>query len=125
MPAPQRVTLSEKNSAKKQSFSFWKTSISAAAPLKTSAWIYETDFEFLKQDDVVQIIVGGKRATDYLVRLLIAGIDRSRIVCCASETETVQHLQWDKFDKLMILYDLYNTESLSQIKKQLQEDAAI
>lgn len=89
------------------------------------AWIYETDFEFLKQDDVVQIIVGGKRATDYLVRLLIAGIDRSRIVCCASETETVQHLQWDKFDKLMILYDLYNTESLSQIKKQLQEDAAI
>ena len=89
------------------------------------AWIYETDFEFLKQDDVIQIIVGGKRATDYLVRLLIAGIDRSRIVCCASETETVQHLQWDKFDKLMILYDLYNTESLSQIKKQLQEDAAI
>ena len=89
------------------------------------AWIYETDFEFLKQDDVVQIIVGGKRATDYLVRLLIAGIDRSRIVCCASETETVQHLQWDKFDKLMILYDLYNTESLSQIKKQLQEDDAV
>ena len=85
----------------------------------------EPDFEFLKQDDVVQIIVGGKRATDYLVRLLIAGIDRSRIVCCASETETVQHLQWDKFDKLMILYDLYNTESLTQIKKQLQEDAAI
>ena len=82
-------------------------------------------YSFLKQVDIVQIIVGGKRATDYLVRLLIAGIDRSRIVCCASETETVQHLQWDKFDKLMILYDLYNTESLSQIKKQLQEDAAI
>lgn len=87
------------------------------------AWIYETDFEFLKQEDIVQIIVGGKRATDYLVRLLIAGIDRSRIFCCASETETVQHLQWDKFDKLMILYDLYNTESLTQIKQQLQKEA--
>ena len=36
LPAPQRVTLSEKNSAKKQSFSFWKTSMTAAAPLKTS-----------------------------------------------------------------------------------------
>ena len=42
---------------------------------------------------------------------------------CASETETVQHLQWDKFDKLMILYDLYNTESLAQIKQQLQKEA--
>ena len=57
--------------------------------------------------------------------MLFRSIDRSRIVCCASETETVQHLQWDKFDKLMILYDLYNTESLSQIKKQLQEDDAV
>ena len=84
------------------------------------AWIYETDFEFLKQNDIIQIIVGGKRATDYLVRLLIAGVDRSRISCCASETETVQYLQWDQFEKLIVLYDLYNTESLAQIKQQLQ-----
>jgi len=31
------------------------------------AWIYETDFEFLKGDDIKQIIVGGKRADDYMV----------------------------------------------------------
>ena len=36
LPAPQRVTLSGKNPAKRQSFSFWRTSMTAAAPPKTS-----------------------------------------------------------------------------------------
>lgn len=84
------------------------------------AWIYETDFEFLKGDDVKQIIVGGKRADDYMVRLLIAGIDKNKIFCCRSETDTVGYLKPELFDKLIIMYDLFNVESLDNIKAQLK-----
>lgn len=85
------------------------------------AWIYETDFEFLKGDDIKQIIVGGKRADDYMVRFLIAGIDRSKIVCCQNETDTVSYLKTEGIDKIMVMYDLFNVISLNSIKKQLKE----
>ena len=84
------------------------------------AWIYETDFEFLKGDDIKQIIVGGKRADYYMVRLLIAGIDKDKIVCCRNETDTPSHLKPELFDKLIIMYDLFNVESLNSIKEQLK-----
>ena len=84
------------------------------------AWIYETDFEFLKGDDIKQIIVGGKRADDYMVRLLIAGIDKDKIVCCRNETDTPSHLKPELFDKLIIMYDLFNVESMNSIKEQLK-----
>lgn len=84
------------------------------------AWIYETDFEFLKGDDINQIIVGGKRADDYMVRLLIAGIDKKKIFCCRNETDTPSYLKPELFDKLIIMYDLFNVESLNSIKAQLK-----
>jgi UDP-N-acetylmuramyl tripeptide synthase len=85
------------------------------------AWIYETDFEFLKGNDIKQIIVGGKRADDYMVRFLIAGIDREKIVCCRNETDTVGFLKTKGIDKIMVMYDLFNVVSLNSIKKQLME----
>ncbi len=84
------------------------------------AWIYETDFEFFKGDDIKQIIVGGKRANDYMVRLLIAGVDRNKIFCCDSETDTVSYLKPELIDKIFIMYDLFNVESLNTIKSQLK-----
>jgi len=84
------------------------------------AWIYETDFEFFKGKDIKQIIVGGKRADDYMVRLLIAGVDKQKIFCCRNETDTVKLLKQELADKIIIMYDLFNTESLSSIKQQLK-----
>lgn len=85
------------------------------------AWIYETDFEFLKGNGVEQIIVGGKRAADYIVRLLLAGIDRDKIFTCTDEKDTVKLLKPEKVDKIMVMYDLFNVESLNSIKSQLRQ----
>ncbi len=84
------------------------------------AWIHETDFEFLNQDDINQIIVGGKRSSDYMVRLLMAGIPKDKIKCCASETDTPSFLDVDSVDKVFILYDLFNVTSLNSIKEQVK-----
>ncbi len=85
------------------------------------AWIYETDFEFLKGNGVEQIIVGGKRASDYIVRLLLAGIDREKIFTCTDEKDTVKLLKPGNIDKIMVMYDLFNVESLNSIKAQLRQ----
>lgn len=85
------------------------------------AWIYETDFEYLNDDSIKQIIVGGKRCSDYLLRLLMAGIDREKISICDSETDTVSFLKPENAEKIMIMYDLFNTKSLDIIKTQLEE----
>ena len=84
------------------------------------AWIYETDFEFFKGSDIKQIVVGGKRADDYMVRLLIAGVDKQKIFCCRDEKDTVKLLKPDLYDKIIIMYDLFNVESLNSIKAQLK-----
>ena len=84
------------------------------------AWIHETDFEFLCQPDIAQIIVGGKRSADYLARLLIAGVPRERIFICDKETDTVGFID-AKAEKFFILYDLFNTVSLDYITKELRE----
>ena len=46
---------------------------------ETISWLYDCDFEFLNDPSIKQIIVGGARALDYRVRLLLAGVDESRI----------------------------------------------
>ena len=82
---------------------------------------YETDFEFLKGNGVEQIIVGGKRASDYIVRLLLAGVEKEKIFTCTDEKETVKLLIPENIDKIMIMYDLFNVESLNSIKSQLMQ----
>ena len=84
------------------------------------AWIYETDFEFLKGDDVKQVIIGGVRSHDYLVRSLIAGIDREKLHCCTNETDVVGELKLDGIDKILIMYDMFNGASLKSICDQLK-----
>ena len=75
----------------------------------------------MKFENLKQIIVGGKRCSDYLLRLLMAGIDRNKINICDSETDTVSFLKPENVEKIMIMYDLFNTKSLETIKTQLEE----
>ena len=85
------------------------------------AWIYEADFEFLKGDDIEQIIVGGERCQDFLVRMMLAGIDKDKISICMKESDVAAHIKWDSFEKLFILYHFYHTDALLNLKKQIQD----
>ena len=82
------------------------------------SWIYDTDFEFLKDPKIKQIVVGGKRAYDYKVRMLLAGIDEKKIVCTLDEKQTAELINLDT-NKIYILWDMYNTKSYKAIKETL------
>jgi len=42
-------------------------------------WLYDIDFEFLNKENIKQIVTSGIRAYDVYLRLLLAGIDASKI----------------------------------------------
>lgn len=44
-------------------------------------WIYESDYEFLNKEDITCIIVTGPYASDYELRLLLAGVSPEKIIC--------------------------------------------
>ena len=86
------------------------------------AWLYDTDFEFLNGDDFTQFVVGGARAEDVKIRLMLAGVSEEKIICCRHEMDTYKLLQWDKFDNLVLLYEVYNIGYAEQIMKELREE---
>ena len=88
---------------------------------ENTSWIYECDFEFLNEDSVRQIVVGGKRAWDFQMRLLMAGVPRERIVCCEQETDTARQVRLDEVDTIFLLHDICNNAMAQGIKQELRE----
>ncbi len=91
----------------------------AAHSSENIAWIHEADFEFLNGDDICQIVVGGVRSQDYRVRLLLAGVEESKIVTFPKEVEAADLVNFSDADKIFILYDVYTIHLANGAKSRL------
>ena len=69
-------------------------------------WIYDADFEFLNDESITRIIIGGTRTHDYRLRLLLAGIPAEKLVCAADESLAPSMLLLDDTKTVFILHDL-------------------
>ncbi|MBQ6231467.1 MAG: DUF1727 domain-containing protein [Eubacterium sp.] len=88
------------------------------------AWFFDTDFEFLNEDSVKQVIVGGRRYNDLKLRLLMAGIPEEKISCIEEDTKTAELVDLTKSDKVYILYDVFTTDHFAKpVQKRLGERA--
>lgn len=83
------------------------------------AWFFDTDFEFLNDPDITQVIVGGLRCHDMHLRLLMAGIPEEKISCCDKDTDAAGFVDFNKADNVYILHDIYTTHYAKAIKKEL------
>ncbi len=85
------------------------------------AYTFETDFEFLNKDNIQRIIVIGKRARDFHLRMLLAGIPKERLAW----TETIEGLKRYLKPKygvdIHILYDLHQAIHYDQILTNVKE----
>ncbi len=81
---------------------------------ENTCWIYDADFEFLKDESIVQIVCAGSRAKDYKLRLLMAGVPEDRIVCHDDEFRAADLLHFTPGDDI---YLLYGTDSLARAYK--------
>jgi len=85
-------------------------------------WLYDADFELLKQDNIKQIIIGGVRAHDYYLRLLLAGVPNEKLVKTEDELETIKFVNKEEVDTIFILHDIYKYDVAFKLKDILREE---
>ncbi len=92
---------------------------------ENTAWLYDTDFEKLKREDIKQILIGGYRAQDYLLRLKFAGIPEDKILIKEEKIDIADLVDLKNVDFVGILYELYSEpvsrEILERITNRLEE----
>ena len=85
------------------------------------SWMYDTDFEFLNHDDIVQLVCAGPRARDYKLRLLLAGIPEEKIFLEDDEFKALDKLYLTPGDDVYILYGVDGTPLAFRVKAKLKE----
>ena len=83
-------------------------------------WIYDTDYEFLADDSIKQIVIGGVRCPDHYLRLLLAGVPKEKIKFTRNEEDTVDLLDLNGIDKVFITYDVYTIHIANKVKARLE-----
>ena len=87
---------------------------------ENTAWQYDTDYEFLNDDSIKQLIIAGVRYLDDYVRVRIAGVDDKKIVHERNELSAVEKLNLNDVETIFILHDLYSMELKEAIKAKVE-----
>lgn len=93
----------------------------AAAGAENTAWQYDTDYEFLNDKSIKQLIIAGPRYMDTYIRVLMANVNPEIIVYKENLLEATSELKLEGIDKIFILHDLYSIEETKQIKNKVKE----
>lgn len=89
--------------------------------VENTAWLFDTDFEFLNDEAIPQIIAAGARHWDVYLRLLLAGIPRERITHLEDNEKAASLLDPARADAVFILYDVYTIGLANRVKEQVKE----
>ena len=85
------------------------------------SWIYDSDFEVLKDDNIKKVIIGGFGAYDYKVRILMAGVDEKKIFVSPLEVDTYKYLDFKNIDKIIIIHDIYLNKKTNEIISKIKD----
>lgn len=85
------------------------------------AWQYDTDYEFLNDDSIKQVIIAGPRYLDGYVRMRMAEVPEEKICYERDEVEAASKARLDGINKVVILHDLYSIEETEKIKNKIKE----
>jgi Zn ribbon nucleic-acid-binding protein len=96
--------------------------------VENTAWTYDADYEYLADDSLGQIVVGGVRRHDQALRLAIAGVDPARILTVESETAAADLIELDGADEVFNLHSVHNAlitgnPVQKRLRARLQEHA--
>ena len=88
--------------------------------VENTAWFYDTDFEFLNDPSIVQVVIAGARHHDTYVRTLLAGVPAEKIVHMRDESDTPAAISKEA-DTVFILYDVYTIRLANDIRDKMIE----
>ena len=78
---------------------------------ENTCWLFDTDFEFLRKDNIKKIIFTGPRIMDYKLRAQMAEIDPDRIAYVEDENDAPDQFSYTPG---VDMYLLYGTDSLKE-----------
>ena len=82
-------------------------------------WLYDCDFEFLRRDDIRCIVATGPRASDYRLRLLLAGVAEEKIICVRDEMEAAERLPFTAGDQIYLFYGTDSFVYAGKVREKL------
>ena len=85
------------------------------------AWYYDVDFEYLRNDNIRQIISAGRRSPDLLVRLLVADIPEDKIQITEHEKDVPPLLDLTRVKNIFIFFDMYEADFKDELKVTIEE----
>ena len=86
------------------------------------AWTYDADYEYLADESIDQIVVGGVRRHDQALRLAIAGVDAAKVITVASEIEAADAIALDGEDLVFNLHSVHNADITgTPVQRRLRE----
>ena len=81
------------------------------------SWIFDTDYRFLADPSIDQVIFTGKRCRDYYLRALLAGVEERKLTAVESWQEGVNRVDITGCKHIYLLYELYRYDEAMRMKK--------
>ena len=85
------------------------------------AWLYDADFEFLAEENTVQVLAVGARCLDTRLRLLIAGVPEERIAVVPQARNAADAVALADCDKVFVLYEVYRQNQAVMVRNAIAE----
>lgn len=86
------------------------------------SWLYDTDFDALKREDVHKVILGGTRCEDLALRLCLAGIPQEKLCLYPDYQQLCKDIGnvTDHGNTVVIYYELYAIDVAGMVRKTLE-----
>ena len=84
-------------------------------------WLYDSDFEFLDSKSINKVIIGGVRAKDFYVRMLMTNINPKKILMTYEEKEVVDLIDYEHIKEIVLVHDVFNNDLIKEIKTDIRK----
>lgn len=82
-------------------------------------WFYETDFEYLADPGIAQVVITGVRSEDMMLRVLLAGIDPAKIARAKDGIEAANVVDWRHVDAVYYSHAIHNEHVAEESRNHL------
>ncbi len=86
---------------------------------ESTCWLYDCDYKALADPSINQVIFGGPRYLDHLLRAKLAGVDPSKIKVCEDSASVVKLFDPSLSKEIFVLHELYRPGDAAAVKAAL------
>lgn len=87
---------------------------------ESTCWLYDCDYSYLADESISQIIFTGPRCRDQLLRAVMAGVSKEKILLEPDVSKAVGLVDRERFTDVYVLYELYRQPDADKMKIQFK-----